>query len=847
MVKRFVSVVLTLIWWGLYLQIAHAQPAGLRFTGQGFPLDQRTSLNLTPEKPILFESDVTFEFDLRFIPNYQSYFGYVFRAIIDNQNIDLVYTTQADNFHLVIGDQVSDIVFSIPITRLTDEWFTVGVEIKKSENRIVLKIDGKEFQDEYSFNKTKSNLFLFFGAHRFRQFNSTDLPNMSLKDVKLFVDDKLRYSWPLDQKEGTVVMEELHHFDGNVGNPNWILESFTNWKLVGDFSFEGRILHAFNSEERKMEIIHEDSVYAFYLTNNQLLSTPPKYKFYPGDWYNLVYDSIKNNLVLYSLAQDLKCPFPGGNCFQGKRQLGPDDMKYKHHNAVINPENNVLYTFGGYGQLTYVNKLFAFNDAKNQFITIDYNGTFYPRYLAGCAYNPLDGKVYILGGYGSKSGKQEISPGYYYELLTYSFIDNRFEKIHEFKGEHYAFCFGNSMVIDTSRNTMIGLKFSRFETNPEVQAVAISLDDFSMRYIGNTFSFQFLDINSKIDLYYDDVARQLVAFTAYYDGIRTEVNIHQLSYPPLETGTTYEQKRSSQPLLLFILIAVLVLAGITVILLRMRRIRTKSESQEAKVPPVGGHNSVDVFTRKSQPGNTNASISIFGGFQVMNNEGKNITSAFTPLIKELFLFIMLTSLRQGKGVSSRTLDEVFWFDKSAKAAQNNRSVNIGRLKSLLENVGNCKINRETGYWKFEFNPEDIYCDYYSYLQLIENKLLNTKEGIVALLRIIQDGPALQNIQADWLDKFKLEISNEITDNIIAYILNEGKNQDPEFIIQMTDALFMFDMVNEEAMIIKCNTLARIGKHSLAKTTYHNFEKEYLHLYDEKYPKSFNQVLDQRFP
>jgi len=44
------------------------------------------------------------------------------------------------------------------------------------------------------------------------------------------------------------------------------------------------------------------------------------------------------------------------------------------------------------------------------------------------------------------------------------------------------------------------------------------------------------------------------------------------------------------------------------------------------------------------------SILFFGGFQIINRDGIDITSKFTPLLKELFLLIFLNSIKD-KGIS----------------------------------------------------------------------------------------------------------------------------------------------------------------------------------------------------
>ena len=843
--KRFLSVIVILM--SVFAQDAHAQYTGLRFAGHEIPLDQRTGLNLTPDKPIVFDSDIKLNFELKFEPNYHSYFGYIFRMIIDNQNIDLIYspqTAESNNFHLVVGDEISGVTFPYPLSELIDHWHSVELEIKKDANQIVLRFDDEEFKDDYSSNDGKSNLNLFFGAHRFNRFNSTDLPNMDIRNVSLSQNGLMQYSWPLAQHNGTAVEEVVQDFKGVVSNPHWILNIYSNWDMIGEFYFPGKVLYGFDNLQQKIEIIQEDSIFYFDLDTKEISSTLPEYKLTPENRLNLVYDSIDKQFIIYSRGLNIKADQSHGSFIENKIRKALVETICWHHNAVLNPENNVLYTFGGYGQLTYSNQVALFNDRTDRWDTIKYNGTFYPRYLAGSGYNPADQKVYILGGFGSKSGNQAIRPGYFYDLLTYSFKENTFETLHEFSEENEAFCFAKSLYIDTASNTLFGLKFSKFESISEVQAVSVSLDDYSLKYLGNTFSFEFLDISSTIDLFFDYHNSDLIAVTTYFNEGRTKVTLYRLAYPPLEQVPAAEGEESgSKNSLLYILLVLLLVSSIIFFFLKRSSTNksfslTKKNSNAEK--PAANFTISQLNSRKEGSG----SIIIFGGFQVINKSGKDITNSFTPLLKELFLHIMLSSILHGKGVSSATLDEIFWFDKSEQAARNNRSVNIGKLKGLLETVGDCQISKDTGYWKFEFDPSSIYIDFYEYLMLMKTKKIKTKEGINSLLKIIQLGPAMQNIHADWLDKYKLEISNEIIDNILEYISNEGNSSEPDFIIHLADSIFFFDMVNEEAMIIKCKTLAGLGKHGLAKTAFQKFIKDYKSLYDEDFPKSFNQVLEE---
>jgi two-component SAPR family response regulator len=236
-------------------------------------------------------------------------------------------------------------------------------------------------------------------------------------------------------------------------------------------------------------------------------------------------------------------------------------------------------------------------------------------------------------------------------------------------------------------------------------------------------------------------------------------------------------------------------------------------------------------------------IFLFGDLQLFTPEGNEITKYFTPLLKELFLVIVLYSIKLDRGVSSEKLNEILWFDKSEKSARNNRAVNIAKLKSLLDKMGNCHLSKDTGYWKIEIDYSKIIVDYHNYLNIVSNKSKLNKQKIIQLTHITQRGNFLSNIEYEWLDNYKSEVSNEITDSYILFANSVQIADDPEFLIKLANDIFYFDPVNEDAMIIKCKALAHIGKHSLAKQTFENFNKEYKVIYGESFSRDFNSILE----
>ena len=51
------------------------------------------------------------------------------------------------------------------------------------------------------------------------------------------------------------------------------------------------------------------------------------------------------------------------------------------------------------------------------------------------------------------------------------------------------------------------------------------------------------------------------------------------------------------------------------------------------------------------------------------------------------------------------------------------------LKSLLDNLDSVNLSKDTGYWKFDFEPGQVYIDYFQYLEIIRQENELTKEEI----------------------------------------------------------------------------------------------------------------------
>src|SRR5690606_38061237 len=126
--------------------------------------------------------------------------------------------------------------------------------------------------------------------------------------------------------------------------------------------------------------------------------------------------------------------------------------------------------------------------------------------------------------------------------------------------------------------------------------------------------------------------------------------------------------------------------------------------------------------------------------------------------------------------------------------------------------------------------------------ILKDNSLAKKEKVGKLAEIIQRGGFLSDLNYEWLDPFKSEVSNDVIDIFLEFANSTDVSEDPEFLIRLADDIFHFDPVNEEAMTLKCRALFFMGKHSLARVAFEQFTKDYEKLYGEPFTKCFQTIL-----
>ncbi|HEY4209359.1 MAG TPA: kelch repeat-containing protein, partial [Puia sp.] len=702
---------------------------------------------------------------------------------------------------------------------------------------------------------TIDNCFKFlWGANDYQKFKTRDIPPMRIRDIKIFEQGRLKYFWPLDETSGDLAYDKVGQRVGKIKNPVWIKPKYQKWEMINTFTLNGYAAVTYDPRHDNIYIAGSDSLAICSLKMDQHSTDyiPCRHQeFILG--HQTLYDSFRNKL--YDIFVDKKLVMT----FDFERKQWDVAMPYSpiteywHANKFITPVDSSLYMIGGYGQLRYKNRVVRYDFSGHGWDSIHVTGDYFsPRYLSGLGVSP-DGKyAYVVGGYGSQTGDQMLDPRNYYDLYRYDIKGGSFKRMFTLKTQSTPFTFSNNLVIGPKPNAWYGLIYANDSYNSNLQLVEGSLTDSSYVAEGDAIPYSFHDVQSYADLYYSPISNKLIAVTMLYSKEETkekvtQIKIYTLNFPPEKAEAAAVAPVTGGHFHYWYVIVPLLITG-GGIYLAARRHKKAVYAGAAGASPVAGAEipagesfggpagAVEHIEKNIYPG-----VYLFGAFQVFDKEGSDITRLFTPLLKELFLIIATYTIRNGRGISSEGLNEILWHDKAEKDAKNNRSVNLAKLKAILEKVGNTVINKESGYWQFQTPEEDVYVDYRKYVSIVQGSPDAARTDIRPLVHIIKRGSFLAQTEYNWLDDIKSEVSNAVIDHCLGYIRNHPAG-DAEFIIEIANCIFCFDPLNEDALTYKCKSLIQLRRHTLANNTYQKFLKEYKDIYGSDFGKSFQEVI-----
>ncbi|MFY0626742.1 MAG: hypothetical protein JXR07_10615 [Reichenbachiella sp.] len=797
---------------------------GLRFSSYEQTKDLRTGLNLTPEGSIDIDNLIELEFDMSFWRLTDAY-GHIFRIKGDNGiKIDLIsspLSSSLDDLTLIVGDSATALSFSFSEIRLDiDRWKKCKLSINRKEQTISLSFNDLVKSQEFALDL--SNVHIAFGKNNFGLYSISDVPPINLRNIRITNDQELIRDWPLIRHWENYSYDKLDQHKSEATNPNWIINNHSKWKLERSILTSTRPQIVFDYKNQ-INLLTNTHLIRYDLSLNELAKDSSLNVTTIPDQQSSIFMPELNEIWTYSLHEKFINKYDVANkAWEETRNLPTFSLKFDQSNKTLAQDGSAIF-FGGYGHYTYENKLHRIQNDSFKSSVIK---TIEPRYLAAMGKNNK-GSIYIFGGYGSKSGNQEISPRPFYQLHSLDIENNSSKKLWELKDNKTDDVFSNSLVFDSSDSVFYVLRYPKDKYSCKVILESYNIYTMERISFADSLDFNFSDISAYADLYLDSVNNQLVSvlMSATDDGYIT--NIHSINFPPVTLESIYQTPPTNygrNPYIWSIIL--LILSGIAVVIYKTRF----SKSEELEVDA----SSAPLIEIESDFDNTKSTISLMGGFQVIDKNSKDITEKFTGTLRMLLSLILLHSTN-GKGVSSTFIWETIWDDKPEDKARNNRNVNIKKLRGLLEEVGTIEIKNTGDKWGIVLG-EDVFFDY----GYVQNIITNNAKLPSTALKLVRKGNILPAMEDDWVDSFKAKFSNQLVDNLLR--LSKEYKSDDQIQIDIADTIFSHDIINQDALSIKIHCLNANHKFALAKKSYESYVKEYKILYDEDFEVPFESMI-----
>lgn len=236
-------------------------------------------------------------------------------------------------------------------------------------------------------------------------------------------------------------------------------------------------------------------------------------------------------------------------------------------------------------------------------------------------------------------------------------------------------------------------------------------------------------------------------------------------------------------------------------------------------------------------------IQMFGEFKAINSDGKDITTLFTPKVKELLIFTILYNLRnKNLGASIAEIDITLWEGIPAKKVANNRAVTLNKLRKILVQFDHLEIVSNNGYLVLK-TGKTFFCDYQQAFKLCNIPEGMTPEQLETFFFLVKRGRLLKGIDWPWLDEIRGYIGNQVIDNLLKLASFYKKNNKLKDVENIAQRILDNDNLSEEAVSLQVWSQKMAGNMHLAKFHFESFCARYEKSMGQKFEMNFNQFIE----
>lgn len=816
----------------------HSCNYGLTFRSHSYSIDERTGLNLTPDRPLNLRRGFSIDFELC-LNHEDAAYGYVMRLISAGRSaLDINANINTGNFNFVLirdGNTVENIPLHDEIRLEAGRWMHVRVSATASEICCAVDSVRHVFRNGLS---DLSDIRIYFGACGNDRFYSTDVAPMTLRDIVVSTPKGALREWKLCRNNGTEVYDGIHDAKASVANGIWEIDRHTGWNRIWTETFGSQPELAYDRGSAHLFVASSGTIVDRGLSDGSERRTEVKSgsPFLCGG-SQMIYDPLLVRLISYSVQfQEFTVfDFSTGRWSSSRRENVPRNQK---HSRWFEPDSRMLYVFGGYGYHIYTSDFYSRNIDTQEWNYRDLADSIAPRYLA--AMGVSDGKLLVMGGYGNRSGLQEEAPRNMYDIDRIDAGTGEAMRLSSFSLPDDRYSMSSTLVCDEKTGRIYSLAFDNGRSSSSLNLFSVTSSSSDAAFLGNPIPYTFHDIESYSELAFSPDSTSLYAIVSNAGSSvgGYSVEVYEMAYPPVSAELVRQPVRKIPILPVALGLAAflfLTAAGMSAAIWVKRTRGKKTAAGELHEPDV-------LPARKDREEKVPSSVSLLGGLSIIDSAGNNVTTEFTPIVRQLLLLILMNSRVKPVGITSEVLDDTLWFGMEKKQAANNRNVNMRKLRLKLEKVWDVELTNRNGYWFFDM--EDLSrCDYLEVGQLLKDVLArrDDRASLVRLLTLVMNGPLLPDNDFEWLDDYKSRYSDMIMGGLVK--IQRSYEDDCDMSIMIARAMRTLDIIDEEAVRIYVRALYRKGNRSLSRSVWDKFTEDYRRIMGTLPDFSYSQIVD----
>lgn len=423
----------------------NAMNYGLKFNSNDSPVAERTSLTLNDGKPLPVYQRFTLSFEIETRPE-MSMFGCVVGLTgNDGTDISVVYSPEGSLFYptLVVNDRIFPCVNPVSTSPVEAQLL---IDKKNGLLRLIYSTDTVAAKLDV---KTLNEVTITFGARV-----EYETPPINVANIRIHDGDRLRHHWELSHHDDKICYDQISRIPARADNPHWMLDDHKITRRVYSMKTPDRIQTAFDPLTASLFIVSDSVINIVNLPDSTSRTIPVKGGYREMTMSNnLVYRPSTGELVSFDLNRGTIATFDFSTAMWSNPESHSElEAVHANHSWALQGDS-VYYSFGGYGFFRFSNDMYRLDLNSNTMEQIQLRPRPAPR--NGAASAIVGDKLYIFGGKGNETGRQELPTRYYYDLYEYDLATMQGRKVWEMDTVSNIFLNASTMYYDEETRSFL--------------------------------------------------------------------------------------------------------------------------------------------------------------------------------------------------------------------------------------------------------------------------------------------------------------------------------------------------------------------------------------------------------